>query len=437
MVRWLKPWSKKRGGRRSGSQLMGSVGEAVFFAFLGLLGAITLVLLLVSARFGVWPARAYFPESYYEAATARVLEKRLADLVGMDHDHHYRAELLLEYEFDGQPLSRWVPLAPLSSDRQRHVGLLEKHTVGDTRLCWLNSQYPFHVALQPPSHWAMYLVLLVLVSFTVIGGGGFAYTVLEVGTSAERRAALAKDAANLDLIREASLSPSEYPTVPRDTDLTNSPGVTLTYRLPVASSPAWKVFMAALFCVVWNSIAALFVIIVIRSLMAGRPERFLIVISIPFLVVGFWSIYYLLRQLWVAAGVGPTHIEISDHPVYPKRNYQLLLSQAGRLSIRTLELFLVCEEEATFRQGTDVRTERQQVHRERILEMHGVEIKPGKPMERECQLQLSDDVMHSFRSVNNLVCWNLVLEGNVAGRPTFHRSFPIIVYPFVDGKNRE
>ena len=69
-------------------------------------------------------------------------------------------------------------------------------------------------------------------------------------------------------------------------------------------------------------------------------------------------IYLFMRQLLIASGVGPTQLEISDHPLLPGRRYDLYLSQAGRLTMNFLEIDIVCEEQATYHQGTDTRTER-------------------------------------------------------------------------------
>ena len=412
---------------------MGSVGEAVFFAVLGLAGFLAIVVLLVSARMRTWPAQQYFPEALYPSTKGTILDKQitqLSDAVGRDG---HRVEIFVEYIVQGQVYRQWAPYSSVSSNRSDQTVSFDALKVGEELFCWFDPDEPNRVIAREPSRWGMYLILFVLASFALIGVGGVIYTVLQLGTSAERRAALARNAANLDLIREASLSPFDFPTVPRDTDLTNSPGVTLAYRLPVATSPAWKVFVAAIFCVVWNAIATLFVIVVIRGLIHGHPDLLLALVSIPFVAVGCWSVYYTLLQLWVTAGVGPTHLEISDHPIYPERQYHLFLSQTGRMSIQSLEMFLICEEEATFRQGTDVRTECRLVFRDRILQTCDVEIKPGSPMERKCGLQLPADVMHSFRSINNLVRWKLVVEGMVKGRPAFQRSFPIVVYPRIGG----
>ncbi|NJO14086.1 MAG: hypothetical protein HC870_02780, partial [Rhizobiales bacterium] len=67
-------------------------------------------------------------------------------------------------------------------------------------------------------------------------------------------------------------------------------------------------------------------------------------------------IYYCSKQFLIATGIGPTLVEISDYPFYPGRVYRLFLSQGGRLTINSLEVLLVCDEKATYQQGTNTRT---------------------------------------------------------------------------------
>ncbi len=339
MARLFRLWEKKRGVRRTGSKLLGSVGEALFFAALFVLGAISLAAVITS---------------------------------------------------------QFVREAP---DELRFSG------------------------------WALWLLILVLGSFLLIGGGGVIYTVLHVGASAERRSALVKRAGNIELLSATSFSPKDYPNVPRDTNQTDSPGITLAYRLPIAQSPLWKLIAAAVFSLVWNAISSVLLVVAIESHVLGNPEWFLTIFVVPFVTVGAWAIYYFVKQVAVHAGIGPTSVEVSDHPLRPGDRYSIFVSQAGRLSVKRLELLLVCEEEATYHQGTDLRTEVRRVHESRVFCREDFEINPGIPFEHECDLRMPENVMHSFQSHYNRVQWKLVVKGEADGWPTYERSFPVVVYP--------
>lgn len=338
MARIFRLWEKKRGSRRTGSEFVGGLGEALFFGVLFLLGVLSLAYLVVSHVVEVTP-QIYQPG------------------------------------------------------------------------------------------FGFWLMVLVMVSFTLLGGSGVIYTVLQVGTSVERRSAMARRAADIRLLGETAAPYRDYPNVPQDTNLTNSPGIRLAYRLPVTHAGPWVLFAATAFFLVWNTITAVLVMVAVKSHVTDEPDWFLTIFVLPFVAIGMWATYYFAQQMLLHTGIGPTHVEISDHPLLPGHTYQLCLSQSGRLRMRSLELLLVCEEETTFRQGTDIRTERCCVFRETVFNEDQFRIEPSKAFERECALRVPERVMHSFRAKHNAVHWMLVARGQAQSWPAFERSFPVIVYP--------
>jgi hypothetical protein len=336
--RLFRLWEKKRGNRRTGSKLVGTVGEALFSATLFLLGCVSLSALIASQSLA--------------------------------------------------PSPRFEP------------------------------------------GFGFWVMVLVLGSFVLLGGGGIIWTVFQVGASAERRSALAKKAATIDLTGKVEADRQEkLPCIPSDANLTNSPGVELRYRLPVVQSPAWRLIFAAAFCLIWNTSAAILVVFVVRSFLAERPDWFLTIFTIPFLVIGGCAIYDFARQMLIYTGIGPTNVEISDHPLRRGGKCDVYLSQAGRLWMKTLALSLVCEEAATYQQGTDVRTERRSVFNRLVFRKTDFSIVPGIPFEHKCSIEIPGDAMHSFQSEHNAVNWKLVLLGEADAWPPYERSFPIIIYP--------
>jgi hypothetical protein len=275
----------------------------------------------------------------------------------------------------------------------------------------------------------IWVVGIVLTSLICIGLGGFVYTLLLVGTTAERRRALAKRATDIDLLAEALPSPRMYPSVPRDVNLTNSPGIKLAYRLPITRSPSWKLFTVGMFSLLWNAMVSVLLVLAVRKHMASEPDWYLTVLVIPFAAIGIMSLYLWLRLLLLATAIGPTSLEISDLPIYPGHSYRVYLTQAGRLRVKALALMLVCDEEATYRQGTDTRTERRRVYEQELFAARDFEIFPEVPYEHECGLEFPPDAMHSFQADHNAVQWRLVVQGVVEKWSKYERVFPIVVYP--------
>lgn len=336
--RLFRFYEKKRGGRRTGSQVAGRLGETLFFGVLFLLGAASLTALI----------------------TSQVLDP-------------------------------------------------------DPRL------YTFG--------YGFYLMLIVLSSFVLIGGGGLTYTVLQVGASAERLSMLKRKATEIGLIRDARTSPRDLPTIPSEANLTNSPGIRLAFRLPCMQSPVWRMLAMTSFCLLWSGVAGVLLVVAVNSHRAGRPQWLLSLFILPFLCGGLWAVHYFFRELLIHTMIGPTSVEISSHPLFPGRGYELFVTQGGRLQVERLEIWLVCVEEATFRQGTDIRSERQVVHKRRLACREHFRIEPSRPFEHVCQFEIPEEAMHSFHTRNNAVHWRIVVRGFAEAWPPFDRAFPVIVHP--------
>lgn len=273
-----------------------------------------------------------------------------------------------------------------------------------------------------------WIALLVVVAFIVVGGGRFVYAVLWVGASRERRSALARRAATIELISD-SLPLSGYPNIPDDEDLTNSPGITLAYRLPAYESPAWKLSAATIFSGAWCVMAVIVAIWALRGHLNNKPDIALSIFAGVLIAVGIWSIFYFVRQLTLFTGVGPTQLEISAHPLYPGREYDVYLSQAGRHRYAWMELRLECQEGVSYQQGTDLREEFCTVHREIIFRRETFEIDHDIQFEQQAKFRAPERAMHSFRSEHNSVRWQLVVEGKADQWPVYSRSFPVVIYP--------
>jgi hypothetical protein len=274
-----------------------------------------------------------------------------------------------------------------------------------------------------------WLIVLAMSSFVVIGGVGLIRTALRVGASAERRGAMARQAADLDIVNETVPRPKNYPTVPPFDGLTNSPGVELAYRLPPSSTPGWRLLATTIFAWLWTAVAGILAVWTVQGHLARQPDWFLTAFLVPFVAVAVLAMRLWLLQIWIDNGMGLTTIEISDCPLLPGRTYQAAIAQHGHITVKSLALWLVCEEEATFRQGTDIRTEVRRVYEEQLWSHEDFRIEPIEAFQATAALPIPATAMHSFQSAHNSVMWKLVVRGEVANWPPFERGFSIVVYP--------
>jgi hypothetical protein len=261
------------------------------------------------------------------------------------------------------------------------------------------------------------------------------FSVMHIGTSAERRSALVKQAKNIEILRT-----NEFPAIPAGENLINSPGVTLAYRLPISQSPAGRLLVATIVFLLLTGITAIVAVLAAREHRAAQPDWFLTIFVGVLVFLDGLVTWYFLRQLWQHTRIGPTCVEISNHPLRPGREYAIFVSQQGRVMLQGLRMSLVCEEEATYQQGTDIRTEFQAIHEQLIFSRCAVRIDPAVPFELQASLHIPRHAMHSFQSGHNAVRWKLIVKAEPEKWPMFVRSFPVLVHPASNGspaKNRE
>ncbi len=423
MSRRFRFYEKKRGHRRTVPQRFGSLGEALFFGFFLCVGAAALWAMLGLLIVPELRANRQFVET-----TGQVLAKRIGEA---DHGDgiRYWPEIEVEYHVDGRTHSHAtydITSIP-SASRDQVEAKLEAFQVGGHYPCWYDPMDPDRVVLVRGYSGWLYLVLLVPVSFIAISTRRLVLLWLNWGTSAERRAAMTKRAAEFDLFE--GTHQDLLPTVPSDSNWTNSPGTQLAYRLPIDAAPQWMLFALLAACLVWNGVASVFVVMALRTHLQHHPDWLMTLLSVPFVVIGLTLVYYLYRQFRLMTRIGSTRVEISHHPLFPGEEYEVFVSQAGHLSMKSLRVVLQCEEQATYRQGTDTRTDTCCVFEQPVLTAQDFEIVPARPFESQCRVRIPARAMHSFKSDHNQIGWRLLVRADDVRGRDYQRAFPVIVHP--------
>jgi len=426
---------KKRGDRRTSSSTVGSIGEALFFGLLLLFGLVGLAAAVVFLLIPEWRANQQFV-----GHTCHVLDARIATQQRED-GQVYRPEVQIEYRVGPRSFRIWTydvaTARDLSSSywssREQAEEALEAFVV-DRRhprpyACWYDPANPSVAVVVRGYRWWIWPVLVVPLSLMLIGAGGLVFVWLHWAKSVERRAALTQKVQESELLGGNGRLVRPFPYVPQMACITDSPGTRLRFRLPIDVSPGWALFGVFVACVLWNGIVGVFVALAVNGHLKGRPDWFLTLFLIPFGLVGLLLLGVLIRQFLVTTGVGPTMVEISDHPLRPGGTYKLFVFQAGRLTVNRLEVALVCEEEATFTCGTDTRTETREVYSQPLFSREGFEVVRGMPFEAELEFTVPAQVMHSFKAEYNSINWKVMVSGDVAGWPDYRRAFPIVVLP--------
>lgn len=270
-----------------------------------------------------------------------------------------------------------------------------------------------------------------VLSLAAIGSGsaGLFFRLTRLGTSSERRSALASRAQSIEVLVPAADQATRLPNVPQGRSLTDSPGERLRYRLAANHPAAGGVAGAAFLALLWNAVWFILLAVVISGFWYSRPRWVLTGLLVPFGGIGIWSFRFFVSQLRHYAGVGSTLVEISDQPLVPGQPYELYVAQMGRLRLRWLKIELICEEETFYRQGTDTRVDHHQVYTQPLHTEKNLRIDPQRPWEQQLRFDLPDHVMHSFVGSHNAIRWKIVVTGESRPWPSFCRSFPVVVHP--------
>jgi len=432
LVRLPRFFEKKRGERRTGSQVWASVGEAAFYAALLVAGLVFGGLLVSGVAVPEWRINHDFVPTRGVVLGKGLQRRSVADPPGVVHTT-WAPVLRLRFSVEGVARDAWSqPLAAaVTPDRETALARLQSLPgIGTETPCWFDPDAPRTVILKRGYSWAMWLLTLLLPGALVaFGGSGLLRAVRAWGKSEEHRAVAAGLPEKLAPMGQSPAEAPGFPGVPACDNLVNSPGTILSYRLPIESPESWALLGFGLFALVWNAVLVVLAVGAGLDLMGGRIDWLLFGLIVPFAMVGIGGVVLFIRGLVLATAVGPTQVEVSDHPLHPGRSYEVLVAQGGSGMLRTLELFLELEEQATFRQGTDTRTERVVVWSQPVKQWRDVELSPASRFEAETTIRLPDRAMHSFHSEHNVVSWRFVVRGEPERWPSFCRVFPVVVFP--------
>jgi hypothetical protein len=421
-VRLPRFFAKKRGHRQTGAEVWGSVGDALFHAVLVAAGLAFGGLLVTGVAVPEWRINHDFV-----AATATVVGKGLARRTEGTRTT-WQPALRLRYAAETRFVESWAFDGPRDPDRERARQRLDRFALSGQATCWYDPGRPGQVVLSRGYNWWMWaLTLLLPGALLAFGGTGLARALARWGRSEERQAAAGRRPR--DPLADGLPLAEGHPGIPSCEDLVNSPGTILRYRLPIESPENWNLLGFGLFAVLWNAVLALLAVNAGLDLLSGRIDWLLLAVLVPFAAVGVAGVVVFIRSLVLATAVGTTQLEISAHPLRPGGTYEALLAQGGSGTFRDLELSLELEERATFRQGTDTRTERIVVWKAPLGSWHGLQLAPGTRFEARATIHVPATAMHSFASEHNAVSWRIVVRGQPTRWPAFTRAFPVVVFP--------
>lgn len=196
-------------------------------------------------------------------------------------------------------------------------------------------------------------------------------------------------------------------------------------ELKSSVSPSGKFFGSLFIGLFWNGIISVFVWQIIKSWITGRPEWFLTIVMIPFVAIGLGILGY---AGWMFLNLFNPRIRmmVSRDAIPLGGNFELNWMFSGSSSrIQHLRITLEAREEATYRRGTDTKTDKDVFYQLEIADTTDrMQLSQG-----QVRVEVPGNLMHSWSSPNNKVIWQLKVAGEIPRFPDVAEEFEITVLP--------
>jgi hypothetical protein len=200
------------------------------------------------------------------------------------------------------------------------------------------------------------------------------------------------------------------------------------YQLLPGTSRGAEIAGLVFFNLFWNGIVSVFLVTALLGHWGGMAVC-LFLFLIPFVAIGAWMFLHLIGRILVTMRVRAPVLEIDAEPLAPGMAAKARLELRGGFHIERLELRLVCEERATYRQGTDSRTETHEAFGETILEDGPEQVSSYRKYQATADFAIPAEAMHTFKARNNEIGWALRLKVAIRKWPDFEQGFLIRVVP--------
>ena len=346
----------------------------------------------------------------------------LASDVGSHSDSDgttYSVDVRYRYSVDGRAYEsdRYRFLGGSSSGYEGKQRVVDALPPGTVTPCRYDPEDPAEAVLDVRFGWWTLLALFPL-PFLLVGAGGVFHVARK---SLQRR----RDD------RPASIEPGEaagsfsFASSPDGAAEDGEPVGDGPMVLEPTWSPVGKLVGIVLVALFWNGITGVFVWQVWKSWSAGAPDGCLTIFLIPFVLVGLLLLAGVPYQFLALFNPRP-RLELIPGRVVLGGSNELRWSFRGNAGrIRRLKIALEGTEAATYRQGTDTRTDTETFATlEMVNESQAVGIPQGA-----AAITIPADTMHSFRAPSNRIVWKLKLHGEIARWPDVNEELEIDVHP--------
>ncbi|MBT8043842.1 MAG: DUF3592 domain-containing protein [Verrucomicrobiae bacterium] len=350
----------------------------------------------------------------------------------------YSVDIFYSYEFGGkQYKSNTVDLmSGSSSGRKSKQEKVNANPPGKEIVCYVNPDKPWQALLERELSWWALFSLFPL-PFLGVGIGGLWWLLRKKATSTSSLSGRAGDTSQSQLTAGRSDNPlgrSGNPLGRSSSSLRHEAHGSDDFHVsarrtfkPGGKRIGW-LFGSMALALFWNGITSVFVWQAVKSWQSGRPEWFLTIFITPFVLIGLGLIAHVFYRFLALFNPKPiltlTPGEITlNEPA--KINWQLS-GNANRLT--KFAIYLIGEEEAKYRRGTNTVTETEVFFQQALIET----LDPRRSITGSTKIDLPTNhgnLMPSWQSEHNQIRWSLHVRGEISLWPDITDKYAVTVRP--------
>lgn len=368
----------------------------------------------IFALFGVGFFYGFFIRPVWKIYAARnwteipcVVESSEVRRHSSDKGSTYSVDILFRYEVNGHEFraNRYSFVTGSSSGRAGKLAIVRQYPPGRKTTCFVNPTDPTEAVLERRFTNDMWLGLIPLV-FLAIGIGGMVFAI---------RKSRSKTGSTMTRIAGRTASANEQFASP----------IAGERVLKARYGPRLRLVGGIVFAVIWNGIVSVFGWHVFEGFRRHRPEWFLAIFLIPFVLIGLGVIAYVVYAFLGLFNPRPK-LRLRPAAIRLGENLACDWTINGAVSrIRRLTIEIEGVEEARYRRGTSTYTDKSVFVRLPVVDndRHREFASGG------VTAMLPTQYVPSFKAPNNRIYWQLKLHGEIARWPDISEEYEIEVLP--------
>lgn len=392
--------SKRKEKQELSSQADKEGGKAIiipFFTIFALAGLGILFFVVVP----MW--QTYFAAKSWVETPATVIWSEVRTHRG-DDSTTYSPDIFYRYSFERKIYksnTRGLMGSSSSSGRSAKQAIVNAHPADKEITCFVNPERPHETLLERNMGWWAAFTLFPL-PFAAIGIGGLWFTIRKKKKISARSAASA--------LRESPAT-NEYasPFRSKQAHKKFSPGKKRFFWLLGALAIA----------AFWNGIISVFIVESLADWKNGNIDWFMV----PFILVGLALLLHVFYRLLACFNPAPKLILLPGEIEIGSIALLKWSVANGGHKLNHFAIYLVGEEEARYRRGTDTVTETEIFYEQALIDTKS----PREVSSGTAEIKLPLETVPSWKSTNNAIKWSLRVRGDIPLWPDISDNYDITV----------